>query len=229
MAVEKMELVSIVGPIDDFDRVVLKYVYGKNIHLEDVINEIGHLPGLKSYKVTNPYDDLMTSLSETLQYTGISSPETENRQAGMKSDEIARYTTALNAMLSAMSAQRKELTAQIDENTGIINQLDAIKNVDIKLAELFDFKFIKIRFGKMPHDSYTIMDTYLKDYDTFFFKFGEDKDNIYGIYISPSPLHNKVDSIFSSLRFQRERISEKADGTPAEVIAELAADRKSVV
>ncbi|OQB13893.1 MAG: V-type ATP synthase subunit I [Firmicutes bacterium ADurb.Bin193] len=217
-----MKLINVIGPIDDFDRVVMNYIIDRNVHLEDMFSVFSNTQGLYPYTQSNPYSQLMKQVKETVDLTGINVSDIPGGDYSMPEDEIASYAETLKNMVEAISNKRKEVLSELEENTRLINQLKHIEDVDIPLKDIFGFHHIKVRFGKLPRESYRKLSEFLSEYyAAFFFKFGEDKDGVYGLYCAPIVVREKIDTLFSSLYFERMRISEKASGTPAEVIRNL--------
>jgi V/A-type H+-transporting ATPase subunit I len=62
---------------------------------------------------------------------------------------------------------------------------------------------------------------YLQDIEAFFIMVLQEADYVWGIYFTPDVYEEKIDSIFSSLYFERIRISGKVNGTPAQALIQL--------
>lgn len=221
MAVEKLELVSMIGPLTELDRISQKYIVNHDIHLENIFNVLDNPKGLYAFSPENPYDEAMRKANETLSLTGIDKDNITGDGGLCNIDEAKTFFDRFSSEFISLNGKKKNLLKQKEENDGIIRQLKHIKNFNVQLSELFDLKFVKVRFGKLPRESYDHLDRYLDEYNTFFFKYDESRDFVYGMYLSPDVIHEKVDTIFSSLYFRRSRISERADGTPSEVLQRL--------
>lgn len=221
-----MKLVNLVGPIEDFDRVVMQHVIDNNMHLENMINVMDNPKELNPYNEENPYGELLKTVAHTVSFTNTDTEAILVGKFDMKADEITKYSASVNKMLDSFVEKKKLLVETLAQNENILHQLQPIKNMDINLDYLFNLKFTKIRFGKMPRDSYKKMGEYLADYYAFFFKYDEDKDDVFGVYLAPTVMHEKIDTIFSSLYFERVRISNKASGTPTDAIKALSAENE---
>lgn len=228
MAIEKMKLVNIIGPLKDFERVVMNYVINREIHVENLFDVIGkdNKKTMKPFDVTNEYADAMRLINQTSAALGL---ETENIPSGsynMPIDEVTEFWTDLSTKLGVIKEQTAALKEKISENNAIISQLENMKDSDVTLKELFSFKNIKIRFGKMPKEAFSKLETYISGYSTYFMKFSESRDYVYGAYFAPKVLREKIDSIFSSLYFQRLRIPESCQGLPSDEIKRLTAQNE---
>lgn len=221
MAVEKMKLINVIGPINDFDRIVMNYIVNNDIHLEDVMHVFSNVQDLSSFHYSNPYSRIVKKVDATLSMAGLSITA-DMADPSMTAEEIDIYADQITAMLSTIIKKRDEISENLKTNQNIISQVESIADINIPMGDLFDFKHIKIRFGKMPRESYKKLNQFLSEYyAAFFFKFGEDKEGVYGLYCAPDAISEKIDTLFSSLYFERMHIPEKASGLPREVIKTL--------
>ncbi len=53
MAVEKMKLVNIIGPVAEFERIAANYIINKDIHLENLFDVVKDTKGMKPFEITN--------------------------------------------------------------------------------------------------------------------------------------------------------------------------------
>ncbi len=221
-----MSMISIVGPIDDYDEAISKYVIGKNIHLENALHVLKSNKNLSPFDDKNPYHDVYTKLSALVETYNL--PQDTGTPCTF---DIKSIETLLKSVSEEQESYRQELEtlhAAYDENTRIINQLKPLYDVDIDLSEIFNFKFIDFRFGKLPKSSYVKLETFLDELEAVFVKGTEDRDYVWGAYFTPSPFANKVDKIFASLYFERTRISGKAKGTPRQATERLEAENEAL-
>ena len=80
-----------------------------------------------------------------------------------------------------------------------------------------DLKFIKYRFGKVPHEFYTSFSRYVYDnLTTVFYECERDREYVWGIYFVPANEAVKIDAIYSSLHFERMKLPNAYKGTPEE-------------
>lgn len=222
MSVEKMKLVNLIGPVGEFDRIVGEYVFDSNIHLEDIFSVVINAQGFLPFNEANPYDGILKKVNDTLSMVGIKPSSVPKGDHSMPASEIDAYADQVTAMLSTMINKREEFARQLEENNIIISQVERLMNINIPIEDLFNFEHVKIRFGKMPKEPYKKLNQFLSDYyAAFFFKFGEDKDSVYGAYCAPAAIREKIDTLFSSLYFERMRISDKVSGLPRDIIKKL--------
>ncbi len=216
-----MKLINLIGPIADIDRIAMRYVIDNNVHLEDTFKVFAKAEGLNQYTEANPYGSLMKLVSEVADMAGIDPAGVGRGEHDMPPDEVCVYCTKMRDVIGGMISQRNALTAEIENNLNVITHLEHIASVDMPLQDIFNFHHIKIRFGRLPLESYKKLNEYISAYAAFFFKFGEDKDTVYGLYCAPVSMRDKVDALFSSLYFERMWISDKVTGLPKDAIKQL--------
>lgn len=229
MAISKMKLVNIVGLAEDFERVCAEYLLNCSIHLENVVGALENVKGLSPYQDENPYPEMLTRMGEIYR-RGRASPDLRD----VSLEHIDRTTleqklSHISRTLTKNEAERQVTLARIHEDEQIISQLKPLLTVDnVDVDSFFHFDFVKFRFGKMPQKSMQTLNEYLYNIEAFFVKTSEDKETVWGMYFMPQALEDKIDAIFSSLYFERTRISDRAQGTPREAIDMLIAENEAL-
>ena len=216
MSIQKMKLVSVVGPVNEFDRVISDYLLDCDIHIENAAALLSNVRGLYPYSDDNAFRALLAKVEDFFRLADIdpaSIPPTCATEAGDGASELIQR---VEDELSATRAQRQELDAHLEENAQILKQLEHMQTLDVNLDEVFGMRFIKFRFGRLPKAGYKKLMSYLSDIDAFFLEGEVDQDYVYGIYFMPAEFEEKIDGIFSSLYFERIIISGESHGSPAE-------------
>ena len=224
MAIMKMKMVNIVGRIEEFDRITLDYVVKSNIHLESVFTVLENVKGMYAFSEETKVSDVQSKAHELLELVKAdeeavrtSEPYTEYvKNAPLNIGCILNGLETVKTSIISLEDERNKCLAKLNEYDELRKQLRPIESADIDLNRLYEFEFIKFRFGKMPVKSYRIIHDYLKGMDTFFLKTSEDSEYIWGIYFMPEPEEEKVDAVFSTLYFERLMISNNVHGTPRE-------------
>lgn len=210
-----MKLISVVGPIDDFDRIVSKHILNFDIHLENAVSLLSKTKGIFPFSESNEWSGYITKTEELFSLAGIQIPK--DSSGVMLSEDEMKGT--VDSILSEVADKQNKISVieeQISECKNNIAQLENMLELDINLEEIFDFKFVKFRFGRMPKAGYKKLLTYLNDIDAFFVEGSTDETFVYGVYFMPAAAEEKIDAIFSSLYFERIMITGEASGKPDE-------------
>ncbi|MDF2821914.1 MAG: ATPase [Clostridiales bacterium] len=216
--IEKMKFVNIMGPKDDIDRVLLKYVTNHEISLEDAIIELGKVKGLKPFAEENPYNKVLETAQELIR---IAKAEQDTTTIIDKTNAL-QIINDIKASIETSTDKKNELFQKRSHYEELKEQVKPFISLEMNLSELFEFQFIKYRFGKLPRDSYKKFEEYIKENaDAFFIPCDMDSNNVWGIYFVPDSLRVKNDAIFSSLHFERIILSHEYKGTPLEAYHSL--------
>lgn len=215
--IQRMRLINIVGPKEDFDRIAGKYILGSDIHLENVVTALDNIKGLIPYEQTDESEEGLLRAKELLDFAGVSLPEDSEYICDIDNNGVRESLLEISDKLKELDFKKQELKLEIEQNNIVVKQLKPLLNIDdVSVDSFFSFRFVKFRFGRMPKRSLKTLSEYLGNIEAFFIPTYEDKEEVWGMYFMPSGLADKIDGIFNSLYFQRTRISDRAKGTPIE-------------
>ena len=160
MAIEKMELLNIIAPIKDYDKIVDEYIIDHDVHIENALSVMGNVDGLVSFESgNNPYSELykrVLEVCEIMRLKAVYTPGLKN----LKSDEIEDFCVKAEEFYSKNRAEYGKISDILNDNNMLLGQLERIGDGDYKLEELFNFKFMRFRFGRMKRNSYEKLITF---------------------------------------------------------------------
>ena len=93
MAIQKMKLIHIMGPVDLFDDVMEQYVIDRDVQMEDAMKVTHNIKGLQRFQTTNPYGETFKALKDICQFLEVQpqyAPETEKPE-----EDVQAYLDAL--------------------------------------------------------------------------------------------------------------------------------------
>ncbi len=222
MAVTPMKLVTIVGPIADFDDVILRCVINQEFHPEPASAVSRHVKHLNAFELENPYADILRQTEIVADRMSISLDFKDTQLVQEDVDELLSYVRSLEKKHTAFLDQRQELQKLIDESDVIVSHLQHLAGLNVELSEFFGMKYVKLRFGHMPRDTYQSILPLVDDReDVFFFPASIGKNVVYGVYMTTRAAYEKVDSFFASLHFTRVRIARRVQGNSVEAIEQV--------
>lgn len=219
--IEKMKFLSLTGPKDDFDRVVNKYLGKYDIHLENALTELSTSYNLKPFLDSNPYKELIgksEDLVKKLEQREISTDEMMTRE------EAERVINTAYHMLTDLNLKKQNLKAQRQELNDLLTHIEHFRHLDYNIHQIMNFKFIKFRFGKVPHEFYTRFSKSVYDnLNTVFYECERDRNYVWGVYFVPANEAVRSDAIYASLHFERVKLPDAYDGTPEEAYQNIVA------
>ncbi|WP_304943118.1 V-type ATP synthase subunit I [Vallitalea guaymasensis] len=222
MSIEKMFFVNVAGPIKALDYFVIKNVLPYDVQLVNAISILDSVKGLYPFSIKNPYDNVIKKLGKLCENLDIKLEQIDidDKQINCALD-VEPVVEDLSNELSELMKQKEDISNKIKINKRIRKQIIPIKNVDIEINKLFEFEFMKFRFGKMPKDSFKKLNDYVEDLEVIVFKVFEEDDHVFLLYFMPKIVQESIDSLFASLYFERIRISGEVKGHPKEVIKSI--------
>lgn len=221
MAITKMEAVTIAGPIDDFERTVEKYVYGRDIHLENAMSVLTNRGRLHNFENTNEYDIIAKNAQNLMKLAGCEAMKGVIAPESVTPQEMQSVIDEINEKIESEKQHAVLLSESIKENEEKIKYLELMLSVDIDLSKLLKMEFIQCRFGRIPKTGYKTLNTYLDSLETFFIETASDETDVWGFYFAPLLKARKVEEIFNSLYFEPAAVPEGYSGTPKSIRDDL--------
>lgn len=225
MSVLKMKFVSIVGLKDYFDDFVFNYIIDSNIQLENALNFLENVKDLSPFSGENPFYDIVTRSTALINSMGLEKEISEysSFHGGYFSsaEDIRNELVSLEQDLKQHTDYHQSIKDQLNRCIHMERQLELLIGLDVGLEQFFNFEFIKFRFGKMPKKTYKQLELYIDELEAIVTPVSQDEDYTWLIYFTPRKYSEKVDGVFSSLYFERVRISGELKGTPAEALKQI--------
>lgn len=222
MSIEKMEFLTIVGVMKDLERVLAKCVESGCFHMTDASKETSESnEEFVRLDEENPYKDLLKrivdiNIGENFNFHEVN---TDNIST-MNIEDIDLSFTRLEKEFKIKSDEIYELTLKIKECRQVMIQMKHLKGMRIDLERLLSCSHIKVRFGRLPCESYLKLSYY--DNKTFIFMPYDDDGNYkWGFYLAPIDSIREIDNIFKSLYFERIMLPDFVTGTPEEEYSNL--------
>lgn len=135
-----------------------------------------------------------------------------------ESDTVADFT--FEKELRQLMEQKQLLLAARERGTSAIEQLSHMESLNISLDDIFASKYLEVRFGRMPSDSYAKL-KYYDDRLFFFQPLSQEGDFHWGFCFTDKIHVAEVDEILSSLFFERVWIPEYIHGVPGQTFDHL--------
>lgn len=213
MAIEKMSLLNIVGNIDELDKTLLICLNSGYFHPEMSVHTSESSKGLKMFDEVNSYAAPLNTLSNLATKLKVQLKKTEFDYNQLDLQKIQSFIDELNDAVADLDNKKHVLKENISQHEQTLIQIKHLAGLNVSFDDIFSCKYVKVRFGKLPYDSYEKLNYYINK-SFFFFPFDHDSDYYYGVYFAPESAVAVVDEIFTSLYFERMRVPDYAHGTP---------------
>lgn len=228
MAIERMKLYHVSGPIAQFDDALRACCSTGCFQLEPATSVLRTTEGYHPVDDVNPWEAPLTRVVELCNAAGVKQKETPPAQ--MPEDgQLLSTLQALEAEHKSLSDELAALQTKKSEIAQGLVHLSHIQNLDVKLDDIFAMKHIKIRFGRLPRENYDKLRLYDDNPYLLFLPSSVEKDYVWGVYFTPVSFAASVDEIFSSLYYERFYVPDAAHGTPREAYAAFEAAQKETL
>ena len=220
MAVVKIKILSMIGRMSELDRVTEICGESGSFHPDNALSFYSDTSGFSPLNEENPYSAPLQQLTDTMKGIGkrLDVPGETSKDPGVENWEA--YVKQIVSSFEDLRKRRSEEEKKLQEYSGEIQKIGHFVGLDLNLDELHQCKFIKIRFGSLPKESYEKLNEYRQNPYVVFFPTSSDETHYWGAYCAPIEAVSEVDRIFSSLYFERTRLTEMA-GTPASALCTL--------
>ncbi len=223
MAIEEMELVTIVGLMSELDSVLLKCCESGCFHMEPAFVSPAESHGLRLLNDKNPYDVPLKGLASIATSLGIKLRETDFSDCSLESGEdFTAFCDRLDKPLAQLSEQKQKTLQLISERKGAVIQLNHLKGLNEEFDSIFNCRHVAVRVGKLPLESREKLEFY--DENFFFVPFDTDRSFCWGMYFCPRENKDIVDELFKSMYFERIVIPDFVKGNAAEAFEKLNAE-----
>ncbi|MCY1714587.1 V-type ATP synthase subunit I [Caproiciproducens galactitolivorans] len=221
MAVLKVKVVSMFGLMADLDQTTT--LCGKTcfFHPDNALSFFSDTSDFSPLmNEENPFAEPLQQLSDVLahfHYKMDLLSEEEVEKITTPQEELFSYVGSLSASISKLQKEYDEAQDKIRELSVEIDKISHFVGLNLNLSEIHDCKYIKVRFGSLPRESYEKLKNYKQNPYIVFFPSTSDPLRYWGVYFSPIENVTEVDRIFSSLYFERTRLTELVGSPESEV------------
>lgn len=214
-----MKMVSIIGEYQHLDDTIDALLDCGCYHPEQAADIMSSVKGFSHISEENPYAVELKRIKEIFEYGDVK-PELVPGPEKLSETEVDNFINVLDKNLTQIHDKRIELKKNIDDAEIAISQLEHFLALDIELEKVYSSKFIKVRFGRLPTESYQKLRAYRRNPYVLFFPCSSDDQFYWGMYLSPLDQEAEIDRIFASLFFERLRLP-GSTGTPGEAVMYL--------
>ncbi|MFR9256866.1 MAG: hypothetical protein ACLVJ6_15975 [Merdibacter sp.] len=161
----------------------------------------------------NPVSEVLSRFKEICSDMDLDLPNIAMRDKNYDLGGMKNYMENVYQRFQDANRVRKDLQTVIQENKDALVTIKNIESIDLNLDDLFDCKYIKFRFGRLPLDSVAKL-RYYRNRPFVFKSFSQDDTYSWCIYMTTEKYEGDVDNVFSSLYFERIHIPQFVHGTP---------------
>lgn len=220
MAVAKIKVMSLIGRMSELDHVTEICGKSGSFHPDNALSFYSDTSGFSPLNEENPYMEPLQQLTDAIKGIG-KKPEggSVHPQKPTVADWHA-YVAQIVSTFENLHKKRSEEEQKAQEYTEEILKIGHFIGIGLNLDEIRECKFVKVRFGSLPKESYEKLNQYKENPYVVFFPTTSDEYRFWGAYCAPIDAVSEVDRIFSSLYFERTNLPEMSE-TPVSAVRTL--------
>ena len=220
MGIEKMELVTLVGRIDELDRCLDKCCESGCFHIEPAFSSVGTANGLTMLNEKNGYTAQLKTFERLAADLDIDLVQVDHSDYAPRTpEEFAQRAQHIGESFEEQNRRKKEALQKISEMSGAITQINHLKGMNSDFREIFSCKYVASRIGRLPTDNLEKLDYY--DENFFFIPFETQDLFCWGMYFCPEAEKAIVDDLFRSMYFERIQLPDFVEGDSDEAVKRL--------
>ncbi len=220
--IEQMKFMSIIGPMEDIDRIAETYLTRYEMHLENDPQEIRSDDDLRPYIEVNPYKNELQRAEELAAAYSSLLPKRTEKEIGL--EDAVKLVRKLDGELGQLSAEKDALNRQKEEEEGLRDKVAPFIGLNYDVKQILQFRYIKFRFGSIAKRYYADLCSYVEDTaDTVMSKCEENQDTVWLVYFVPASRAPEVDAVYEQKHFERCYLPDEYEGTPTQANQDLEA------
>lgn len=224
MAIEKMSLVSVEGPLEQLDAALTECCDSKQFQLTTG----GAV--LRNLNEQNPYLGTYAKVRDMAVNLNIKAEYCDFKYVPYETgEEFERYFEDISRRYDEINAQREQVAQMLVEHRETDAYLKHLKGLDVPFKDLFGLKYVKLRIGRLPAENENKLGYYVSKCFVFL-PFEKTPDYVYGIYLAPKSLIEFADSVMNSLCFERtvlpSYLEDDAEGADKKLASRIKAEEK---
>jgi len=193
VAVSKMKLVNIIGHIDSLDATL--YACGKTgvTQPDETLTFFSNTTDFTTLNEENPYTEALTRLESAVSRIGGKLTEVDvDISTKIDREELKRYANHFSERVTELNKQRRSLSMHVEQLNKDCEQFEHFLGLGIDLDAILACTMIKVRFGRLPKDSYEKLELYDANPYVLFFPGTCDGEYYWGVYFAPLDFADEV-------------------------------------
>jgi len=219
LAVEKMKMLSITGDYGALDGVIEMLIKSGNYQPEGASEFIAGVKGYGILNEENPYSTPLNQMTELFSHAKIK-PECIPVAQKMSDSELIEAFGSMKEAVGGKQQSKTRMLGELENLNSTIDMLMHFSTLNVDLKDVFSCQFVKVRFGRIPAESYEKLKSYNYNPYVLFFPCSYHDNYYFGMYMAPIDEGPEIDRIFAALFFERLHLPIN-EGTPAMASAAL--------
>jgi V/A-type H+-transporting ATPase subunit I len=231
MPVERMEMMSALGSVEDMDAVsgyLVEYGYVHIINaLADLNSNVseylaGGVNTLRGYSEETDDSELRGKVRTLFETFGLEGPPgCRYIDENMGLDEMSARIEPVYGEAVRYRYALEEAMIELKRMIYVRDNMKYISDVRFSILELKGLKFFKFSMGRLRRESYAKIKANIENIPSVIYEVNSTAQYTVIICFTPWPREQEVSGILKSLNYEEIRVPERARGTPRDIAVRL--------
>ncbi len=222
MSVENIKAFSIIGHINVLDKVVMTLGKTGVFQPDEVSNFYSDTKSFTHISSSGVYAEPLSRISNALSALKITPEYKFVKNFEPDFQEIDEYSQKILEEINHLMDGKKNAQAELNECKRTIEETKHFENLDFNIEEIQKMKYVKAVFGRIPKENLSKLKKYKKELIEFI-PCTEENKYVWGLYLTPVSMADKVDQLFSRLYFEKSTLT-GIDMIPSKKLVQLEAN-----
>lgn len=142
-------------------------------------------------------------------------------------EETRKFVNSFVQEVARRSQEKTQINAKLATYEQAKTQLYHLTGLQTSMDDIFSCRYLKVRFGRLPKDSYVKL-PYYEGHSFTFREYDFDGEYYWGMYFVAEQSAEEVDRIFASLYFERIWVPDFVHGTPQDALAQILSEESEM-
>lgn len=239
MSVERMEMMNLIGRLEDINRVSIEIVRQGSVHIVNALNEINEnnfnimtpeqdtnalmdLNFIKAYDRPREHDAALDRISELMDIFSIPKAiKKEHTEKNIGYDELIIKIDRIYDKVLKFHNSLNDINTELFNVQEFREYMVSIRDVGLDFNKLKKMEFFNFTLGKLSKENYEKLNDNIENISSIIYKICTIPGAQVILSIAPKALGNEMGKILHSLSFEEIEIPFGLSGTPESMIAEL--------
>jgi V/A-type H+-transporting ATPase subunit I len=223
LAISKIKVISIIGMMNSLDEVIKMAGESQVFHPDNALSFYSDTRGFSPVNEVNLFAEPLEMMKNIASSANFELKIVDISKFNARLESICEFVRYLENELGDLLNRRRRICEEIESSKRSLDGVNHFVGRNFNLSEIKACEYIKVRFGRLPKESYHKLNSYADNDYVLFFPCTKDNTHYFGVYFCPVEKLDVIDRIFSELYFEELDILD-SEGVPEKKVVKLKND-----
>lgn len=239
MAVERMEMLNLVAPIEEINNISRDVVLLQDVHIVNALNEINEsnftlsvseenmdelvdMCTIKPFKEENDYRDISERINNLIDYFGLErSVKREHIEDEYDFEDLIGEIANIYSEVQGVHEEKLRLSGELNKIEEFDNHIKHLRKTNMDLSILKNLDFFSFKIGILSKEDRNKLKKNYENISAIVLHIGSNGIGEVYLIISPKELETETNRLLRSLNFHELDIPKEFLGTPDEIVLNI--------